>query len=109
MNDLQLPAEYDILRLVPSKSNQLRRRQAKSMKTLQAQVPDMLLEQVEELAANQNTSIDQIVSLALAAQVSAWRTRESIASRANRVDWQKVDEILARVPDVPPQADDENE
>jgi hypothetical protein len=77
------------------------------MKTLQAQVPDILVKEVEELAAKQNTSIDQIVSLALAAQVSAWRTRESIASRAKRVNWHKVDEILAGVPDVPPQSGDE--
>ncbi len=77
------------------------------MKTLEAQVPEILLDEVIELAAKQNTSVDQIVSLALTAQVSAWRTRESIASRAGRVDWPKVDEILARVPDVPPQAGDE--
>jgi len=77
------------------------------MKTLQAQVPDILVEEVKELAAKQNASIDQIVSLALAAQVSAWRTRESIASRANRVDWQRVDQILSRVPDAPPQPGDE--
>ncbi|HYV03455.1 MAG TPA: hypothetical protein VFB82_02655 [Blastocatellia bacterium] len=77
------------------------------MKTLQAQVPDILVEEVKELAAKQNTSVDQIVSLALAAQVSAWRTRESIVSRANRVDWQRVDDILARVPDDPPQPGDE--
>lgn len=77
------------------------------MKTLLVKLPDILLDEVEELAAKQNASIDQLVSLALAAQVSAWRTRETIASRANRVDWQKVDEILARVPDVPPQPEDE--
>jgi hypothetical protein len=77
------------------------------MKTLQAQVPDILVKEVEELAAKQNTSLDQIVSLALAAQVSAWRTREGIESRANRVDWKKVDEILFRVPDGPPQSRDE--
>jgi len=77
------------------------------MKTLQAQVPDILVEEVKELAAKQNTSVDQIVSLALAAQVSAWRTRESIVSRANRVNWQRVDDILARVPNAPPQPGDE--
>ena len=77
------------------------------MKTIQAQVPDILVEEVEELAAKQNASVDQIVSLALAAQVSAWRTRESIESRAHRVDWKKVDDILGRVPDVPPQPGDE--
>ena len=77
------------------------------MKTLKAQVPDILVEKVNELAPKQNASVDQIVSLALAAQVSAWRTRESIESRAGRVNWQKVDEILSRVPDVPAEPDDE--
>jgi hypothetical protein len=76
------------------------------MKNLEAQVPEILLNEVIELAAQQHTSVDQIVSLALTAQVSAWRTRESIASRARRVDWQKVEEVLARVPDVPPQPGD---
>ena len=77
------------------------------MKTLQAQVPELLLREVQELAVSQNATVDQIVSVALAAQVSAWRTRESIASRAGRVNWEKVDEILARVPDVPPEPGDE--
>ena len=77
------------------------------MKTLQAQVPDILLQEVTELAAKQNTTVDQIVSLALAAQVSAWQTRESIDSRAKRVDWEKVDRILERVPKVPPVSGDE--
>ncbi len=77
------------------------------MKTLEAQVPELLLREVQELARHQNTTVDQIVSVALASQVSAWRTRESIASRAGRVDWDKVDQILARVPDVPPVPGDE--
>ena len=77
------------------------------MSTLQAQIPDRLLKEVNELAAQEKVSVDQIVSIALAAQVSAWHTRESIASRAKRIDWQKVDEVLARVPDVPPQPGDE--
>jgi hypothetical protein len=71
------------------------------MKTLQAQVPDILLQEVSELAAKQNTTVDQIVSVALAAQVSAWKTRENISSRAKRVNWDEVDQILERVPDVP--------
>lgn len=77
------------------------------MKTLQTQVPELLMQEIEELAETQNVTVDQIVSVALAAQVSAWRTRESIASRAGRVNWDKVDEILDRVPDVPPEPGDE--
>jgi len=79
----------------------------KNMKTLEAQVPEILIDEIRELAAKQNASVDQIVTIALVAQVSAWRTRESIASRARRVDWQKVDEILNRVPDAPPHVGDE--
>ncbi|PYS58015.1 MAG: hypothetical protein DMF74_24705 [Acidobacteria bacterium] len=71
------------------------------MKTLEAEVPEILIQEVKELAEKQNASVDQIVSIALAAQVSAWRTRERIESRTRRVNWERVDEILARVPDVP--------
>ncbi len=77
------------------------------MKTLQAQIPELLLQEVEELAATQDATVDQIVAMALAAQVSVWRTRTSISSRAGRVHWERVDEILARVPDVPPEPGDE--
>jgi len=37
------------------------------------------------------------------------RGRDTIASRAKRVDWQKVDDILARVPVKPPLPGDEAE
>jgi hypothetical protein len=77
------------------------------MKTLFAQVPDLLLQELHELARSQGAPVDHLVSVALAAQVSAWRTRESIAPRAARVDWNRVDEILARVPANPPLPGDE--
>ena len=77
------------------------------MSTLEAKIADLLLQQVNELAAKENVTVDQIVSIALAAQVSAWNTRESIASRAKRVNWQKVDEILGRVPAAPALPGDE--
>lgn len=77
------------------------------MSTLLAKIPDLLLQQVNELAAKENVAVDQIVSAALSAQVSASKARESILSRARRVDWKKVDEILDRVPDVPPEPGDE--
>lgn len=77
------------------------------MKTLHAEIPELLLQEVAKLAAHQKTTVDQIVSLALAAQVSAWRTRDSVNSRAKRVDWQKVDEVLERVPASAPLPGDE--
>jgi hypothetical protein len=72
------------------------------MSTLEVKIPDLLLKQVNEVAAREKVSVDQIVSIALAAQVSASQARESISSRAKRVDWQKVDAILDRVPVNPP-------
>jgi hypothetical protein len=77
------------------------------MSTLEVTIPDLLLKQVNEVAAKEKVSVDQIVSIALAAQVSASQARESISSRAKRVDWQKLDDILARVPANPPLPDDE--
>ena len=59
------------------------------------------------MAVTQDATVDQIVSVALAAQVSAWRSRERISSRAERVNWEEVDEILVGVPDVPPEPGDE--
>ena len=77
------------------------------MSTLEAKVPDLLLQQVNELARKERVPVDQIVAIALEAQVSAAATRERIGARAARVNWQRADELLARVPDVPPAADDE--
>jgi len=77
------------------------------MSTLEVKIPDLLLKQVNEVAMKEKVSVDQIVSIALAAQVSASQTRESISSRAKRVDWQKLDDILARVPAQPPLLGDE--
>jgi hypothetical protein len=77
------------------------------MKTIQAQVPDPLLKQVEELAAQEKVTIDQLVSIALAYQVSAWRTRDTVAVRAKRGSLAEFDRVMAKVRDVPPLPGDE--
>jgi hypothetical protein len=79
------------------------------MSTLEVKIPDLLFKQINEVAAKEKVSMDQIVSIALAAQVSASQARESISSRAERVDWRKVDDILARVPANPPVPGDESD
>jgi hypothetical protein len=77
------------------------------MTTIQAQVPDPLAKQVEELAAQEKVSVDQIVSIALAYQVSAWRARDTVATRAGRGSWEKFDRVMSKVRDVPPLPGDE--
>jgi len=75
--------------------------------TLEVKIPDLLFKQVNEVAAKEKVSVDQIVSIALAAQVSAAQARESISSRAKRVDWRKVHDMLDRVLANPPLPGDE--
>ena len=74
---------------------------------LQLELPDQLVRQVNDLAEKQHVSVNQIVAVALAAQVSAAETRPSIQEREQRVNWRRVDEILAKVPAKPPLPGDE--
>jgi len=77
------------------------------MTVLQARVPDPLAKQVKELARQENVSVDQLVSIALACQASAWRKRDTISERAKRGNWEKFDRVLVKVRDVPPLPGDE--
>jgi len=77
------------------------------MKANTANVPDYLAKLAAEAADKEKISLDQVVSLALASQVSAWKVRDDLATRAKRGNLDDLDRILARVPDVPPAAGDE--
>ena len=77
------------------------------MTTIQAQVPDALARQVNELALQEQVTLDQLVSIALASQVSAWRRRDTIAERAHRGSWENFDRVMAKIPDAPPLPGDE--
>lgn len=73
------------------------------MTNLNAQIPDSLYKQVEALAARENISVDQLVAIALSAQVSAWMTKDYLEQRAERGSWQKFQQVLTKVPDVEPE------
>ena len=77
------------------------------MTTIKANVPDHLAKLAAEAASKENLSLDQVVSAALASQVSAWKLRDDMATRARRGELAELDRILSRVPDVPPQPGDE--
>ena len=77
------------------------------MTTIRANVPDYLAKLAEEAARKENVTVDQIVALALSAQVSAWNVREDIESRAKRGSAVHLKEILSKVPDRPPLPGDE--
>ena len=77
------------------------------MTTIEAKAPDYLARLAREAAEKENVTVDQIVALALASQISAWRVRDDIATRAARGNLEDLDRVLAKVPDVPPSPGDE--
>lgn len=77
------------------------------MKTIQASLPDYLASAAQDIAAKEGTSLDQIIALALSAQLASWRVRDSIATRAKRGSREQFRKILDEVPDRPPMPGDE--
>ena len=74
---------------------------------LEVEIPDRIAIQVRELASREHTSVDHLIASALTVQLDHSPQRPTIAERTRRVDWAKVDEILARVPANPPLPGDE--
>lgn len=73
------------------------------MMTMQAEIPEAVFRQAVQTAEREHISFDQLVAIALAAQVAAWSTRETMEERAKRGSWAKFDAVLAKVPDVEPE------
>ena len=71
-----------------------------------ANIPDALYQQVEALAKRENISVEQLLTIALSAQVSAWATKEYIEEKAKRGSWGKFQQVLKKVPDVEPEVRD---
>lgn len=77
------------------------------MTTIQAKVPNYLARLAKEAAAKEQVSMDQIVSLALSAQISAWHVRDDIERRATRGQVRDLSLVLDKVRSVPPLEGDE--
>ncbi|GAA6617434.1 hypothetical protein [Scytonema sp. NUACC26] len=73
------------------------------MSNLNVQIPDSLYKQIETLATKENISLEQLVAIALSAQVSAWMTKDYIEEKAKRGSWDKFQQVLNKVPDVEPE------
>ena len=78
-----------------------------NMTTIEAKVPDYLARLTAEVAEREKVSVDQIVALALSAQVESWRIRDDVETRARRANRADFEALLDKVPDVPPMAGDE--
>jgi len=73
-----------------------------SMSTISLRIPDSLHETVRKLAEQENVSINQFITLALAEKVSALATEDYLGERAKRGSREKFERALAKVPDVEP-------
>ena len=74
------------------------------MSTISLRLPESLHKKARDLAKKENTSINQLVSSALAEKVSALMTEEYIDERAKRASKNKFVKALSKVANV--KADD---
>ena len=77
------------------------------MSTLSLRIPDSLHKAARALAKKEQTSINQLTTLALAEKVSALLTEDYMESRAKRGSRRKFERAMAKVPSVPPDPGDE--
>lgn len=77
------------------------------MTKIEANVPDYLARQALAVAQREKVSLDQIVALALSAQIAAWKGSDDMETRAKRANPADFDRIMSKVPDVPPIPGDE--
>lgn len=77
------------------------------MTTIQVSVPDYLAKTAGEVAKKERISIDQIVSMALSSQVSAWNVRDDVYTRAKRAKMNVFGRIMDKVKDRAPLPGDE--
>lgn len=68
-----------------------------------AEIPDALYQQLATLAERENISVDQLVEIALSAQVSVWTTKNYLEEKSKRGSWEKFQQVLAKVPDTVPE------
>ena len=76
------------------------------MSTISLRLPESLHKRVRELAKQENVSINQIISTALAEKMSALLTLEYLEERARRGKRRAFDRALSKVRDVEPDEQD---
>ncbi|MEL7071102.1 MAG: CopG family transcriptional regulator [Cyanobacteria bacterium J06581_3] len=71
------------------------------------ELPPELLAEAQKLATDNQMPFSQWVIAAISAKIEAEKTRQLFSIYAQKADDAKFDDILARVPDVPPIEGDE--
>lgn len=70
------------------------------MSTLSLRIPESLHKRVKELVKDEQFSINQFITTALAEKISALDTERYLEERAKRADKEKFLSVLSKVADV---------
>src|SRR5208282_4492245 len=76
------------------------------MSTLSLRIPESLHRELRELARREGVSINQIISSAVGEKVASLKTLDYLRERAGRGNRLRFEQVLAKVPDVEPEAID---
>ncbi len=76
------------------------------MSDLRLRLPDYLHEQARAVAKQQNISVNQLITLALAEKIAVLTSEGYLEARAARGDAEKYHRALGKSPDVPPDPED---
>ena len=76
------------------------------MSTISLRLPDSLHNKAREIAHIENTSINQLITLALAEKMSSLMTEDYLKQRADKGDRNKFERALSKVPDIIPEEHD---
>jgi hypothetical protein len=77
------------------------------MGTISLRLPESLHKKVRELAKDEDVSINQLITTALAEKMSALMTVDYLRDRGALGDRAAYDAVLSKVRDVEPDEDDE--
>lgn len=72
------------------------------MSTISLRLPESLHESARKLAARENISINQLITLALAEKLSALMTEDYLNERAARGNRQDFEAAMSKVPNIEP-------
>lgn len=73
------------------------------MSTISLRIPESLHQHLRELAKKEGTSINQLITTAVAEKVSALATEDYLAQRASQGSRAKFEQALSRVADAEPE------
>ena len=76
------------------------------MSTISLSIPESLHQHLRELAKKEGTSINQLITTAVAEKISALSTEDYLAQRAGRGSRARFERALSRVADAEPESYD---